>query len=129
MHYSQIQSSIKSTYVASAGVEPKRLQIHLEGFVDVYELGDRLEQLFECPEVAPAGVLCDLRAVAGYGPGTPTLARKWLELAHRVGVRRVALVANSSVLRTAARVISGHSPVLLRCFASERDAQLWLAAG
>ncbi|MCA9686869.1 MAG: STAS/SEC14 domain-containing protein, partial [Myxococcales bacterium] len=64
--------------------------------------------------------------MAGYGPGTPTLARECLTFAQRAGVRRVALVVTSSVLRTAVQMMASHIDLELRCFLGETEALRWL---
>lgn len=74
----------------------------------------------------PAGLLCDVSEVAGYAAETARLARRWLGRAEKRGVRRIALVAHSSVLRTTVELLRGRTPVDVRCFPSESSARAWL---
>ena len=126
MHYSQLRSDVSSTVEPGLG-DADLLRLHLQGFIDVGMLRDRLGDLIERSEShAPAAVLCDLRTVSGYGPGTPALAREWFMLARRAGIRRVALVATSSVLRTAALMLAHDLDLELCCFLGETEALRWL---
>lgn len=130
MHYSQQRSAVSSTLERPGGAEHHVLRVHLQGFIDAPMLAERVAELDErLQSDPPTGVFCDLRSASGYGPGTPTLARDLLALAHRVGVRRVALVATSSVVRTAATMLARGLALELRCFLGETEAQRWLAAG
>lgn len=127
MHYSQQRSAVNSTLELGIGGGADVLRVRFQGFIDVAELGERLEAILErLRRETPNGLLCDLRPVAGYGPGTPTMARDGLVLARRVGVRRVALVVNSSVVRTAAQVLARDLRLELRCFFGEAEALRWL---
>lgn len=127
MHYSQQRSEVNSTLELGIGGGADVLRVRLQGFIDVTELGERLEALLErVRRETPSGLLCDLRPVTGYGPGTPALARDGLGLARRVGVRRVALVVNSSVVRTAAQMLARNLRLELRCFLGEAEALRWL---
>jgi hypothetical protein len=128
MHYSQLRSAVESSVESGHG-DSDVLRVHLQGFIDVGVLDERIGELTQRIEQhTPGAVLCDLRAVAGYGPGTPTLAREWLMLARRAGIRRVALVATSSVLRTAALMLARDLDLQLRCFLGETEALRWLSA-
>jgi hypothetical protein len=127
MHYSQQRSTINSTLELGIGGSVDVLRVRLQGFIDVAELGERLEAILDrLRRETPTGLLCDLRPVAGYGPGTPGLARDGLALARRVGVRRVALIVNSSVVRTAAQMLARNLRLELRCFLGEAEALRWL---
>jgi hypothetical protein len=127
MHYSQQRSAVNSTLELGVGGGVDVLRVRFQGFIDVAELGERLEALLErLRRESPTGLLCDLRPVAGYGPGTPALAREGLALAQRVGVRQVALVVNSSVVRTAAQMLARNLRLELRCFFGEAEALRWL---
>lgn len=77
---------------------------------------------------APANMLVDLRDVAGYEAGSIRAADAWLSGAHDQGVRKIALLASSTVLRTAARLASERSRVALRTFDDESSARAWLTA-
>lgn len=128
MHYSQLLSDVKSTVEPGYG-NADLLRLQLQGFLDVGMLSERLGDLIErIQNHAPDAVLCDLRTVSGYGPGTSALAREWFMLARRAGVRRVALVATSSVLRTAALMVAHNLGLELRCFLGETEALRWLGA-
>ncbi|PRP95641.1 hypothetical protein ENSA5_37740 [Enhygromyxa salina] len=126
MHHSQIRSAVRSSVEAGAG-DVGIVRVHLQGLIDTPMLDGRLGELIERIEQHTSdAVLCDLRAAAGYGPGTPARAREWLMRAHRAGVRRVALVASSSVLRTAALMLARNLDLDLRCFLGEAEALRWL---
>lgn len=75
----------------------------------------------------PDSVLVDLRNVSGYQADSTQLAQSMLAQARGFGVRRIALVANSSILRTAAEVIAQHLHAPLHTFESREGAQSWLA--
>jgi len=127
MHYSQQRSAVNSTLELGTGGSSDVLRIRLQGFIDVAELGERLQATLDRLRAeTPNGLLCDLRPVTGYGPGTPALAREGLALARRVGVRRVALIVNSSVVRTAAQMLARNLGLDLRCFLGEGEALRWL---
>lgn len=127
MHYSQQRSAVNSTLELGTGGSVDVLRVRFQGFIDVAELGERLEGILDrLQRETPTGLMCDLRPVAGYGPGTPALAREGLSLARRVGVRRVALVVNSSVVRTAAQLLARNLRLELRCFFGEAEALRWL---
>jgi hypothetical protein len=126
MHYSQLHSDVTSTVEPGSG-NTDLLRLQLQGFIDVGMLSERLGDLITRIEHhAPDAVLCDLRTVSGYGPGTPALAREWFMLACRAGIRRVALVASSSVLRTAALTLAHNLNLELACFLGEAQALRWL---
>ncbi len=74
----------------------------------------------------PESVLVDLRNVSGYEAACTQVARSLLSQARGLGVRRIALVANSSILRTAAEVIAQHLKAPLRTFNTLEGAQSWL---
>ncbi|MGH1340064.1 MAG: STAS/SEC14 domain-containing protein [Nannocystales bacterium] len=76
--------------------------------------------------VLPDSVLVDLRNVSGYEAACAEVAQSMLSQARGFGVRRIAFVANSSILRTAAQVIAQHLRAPLHTFASHEGAQSWL---
>jgi hypothetical protein len=126
MHYSELHSAFESSFERGHG-DTDVLRVHLQGYMDVDMLEDRIGELLERIERhTPSGIMCDLRAVAGYGHGTQVLAREWLLIAQRSGVRRVAVVATSSVLRTAALLLARNLQLELRCFLGETEALRWL---
>jgi hypothetical protein len=128
MHYSQVNSAVVSSFERGQG-DSDVLRVHLQGYMDVGTLDDRIGELIErIEQQTPGGILCDLRAVAGYGPGTQALAREWLLIARRAGISRVAIVATSSVLRTAALLLARDLNLELRCFFGEAEALRWLSA-
>lgn len=96
------------------------------GFVTRDMVGATLDH-WRGEEGGPSAVLVDLRDVAGYESGFAIIAADLIEGVAKCGVRRVALVASSSVLRTAARVVAPHSGVHVRCFDDDLAAKRWLA--
>lgn len=74
----------------------------------------------------PDSVLVDLRNVSGYEAACAEVAQSMLSQARGFGVRRIAFVANSSILRTAAEVIAQHLQAPLHTFATHEGAQSWL---
>lgn len=74
----------------------------------------------------PTDILVDLREVAGYDHECLRYANRWLTYIERLGVQRVALVANSSVLRTASSMAAKATAIDLRMFDAELAASKWL---
>lgn len=123
MHYTQ-QPSRVTTQTNSAMT---MMYARLQGFITAPMLTQELEQWDgRYPERLPSALLLDLRDVAGYGPGTPSIARRWLTKSDGRGVRRIAFIATSSVIRTIVRVISPDVKVQMQCFANETAAIEWL---
>ena len=120
MHFSQNSSAIKAHTD-----DPDLVTAHLSGFITVSLLREQLTQLESSWSRFPRAVVVDLRQVSGYGAGVPSLARQWLEGARTQGVERIALIANSSVLRTTAHVLSEGLGLTLRCFTCEDTARTW----
>lgn len=125
----------KSPSVTSAS-EPAEGLVHwrLEGFITVEILRQALEQSLEhfgdhFGEMAPRRMLFDLREVTGYGSGTPSVARRFLDVAADLGAEQIAFVSHSSVLRTITHLLTAQSGgrVELRCFSSDQVARGWLA--
>jgi hypothetical protein len=75
----------------------------------------------------PRDVLLDLREVAGYESSCVRLASEWLRNAHQLGIRRIAFLASSTVLRIATRLASDRSGISLRTFDHEPAAREWLS--
>lgn len=75
---------------------------------------------------APPRVLVDVRNVSGYEAACVGVAQGWLSRATGLGVERIAFVANSSVVRTAAEVVARHVHAPLRTFDAVANAQAWL---
>ncbi len=74
----------------------------------------------------PDSVLVDVRNVSGYDAACTEVAQSMLSQAWGFGVRRIAFVANSSILRTAAEVLARHLQAPLHTFESHESAQAWL---
>ena len=68
----------------------------------------------------------DLREVAGYEAACLRSAHQFLREARSLGLTRIALVASSSVMRTASRLAASSLPVELRTFEHEPSAARWL---
>jgi hypothetical protein len=127
MHFSQLRSSVDASFDSVHEPERPILTVQMQGFIDIAIMREHVDSLaHHLQPAAPIGVLCDLRGVSGYAHGTSALAREWLARVQGAGVRRVALVAGSSVLRTAVRVIASELRLQLRCFNGIDSAQRWL---
>ncbi len=120
-HYTDLPSELSASYDVQRAVAMFRGG----GFLTADMLGATFEQ-WRQGDIVPVAVLIDLRDVAGYESGCAHLACELLRSAADRGVRRVAFLAASAVLRTAATLASLHSDVHLRFFADERAAQRWL---
>lgn len=90
-------------------------------------LEQTLRDLRHEPERHPA-MLVDLRDVAGYESSCLDPAAEFLRDAATLGLTRIALVASSSVVRTASRMAAFASAVELRTFEHEPHATEWLQA-
>lgn len=129
MHFSQLHSSVEST-LQGCEAERSLLYIEMQGFIDVPMLREHVDTLAQRLGLTPPQlVLCDLLGVSGYADGTSKLAREWLRGLELAGVRRVALVAGSSVLRTAVRMVANGLSMQMRCFSSIESANRWLRGG
>jgi len=120
-HYTQTPSGMR---VASDVIDAS-VRVLGGGFVTRDMVGATLDH-WRDGKPAPRGVLVDLRDVAGYEMGFVAIAAELLGGIERCGVRRVALLASSAVLRTAARVVAASTAVHLCCFHGERAAKRWL---
>jgi len=115
----------------SASSATTHLRVHGGGFVTREMLEQALDELRQ--EVGRArtsshggAVLVDLREVAGYETACLLPVRQFLGDAAGLGLRRIAVVAESSVLRTASRLAAHSLTVELRTFEHERTASKWL---
>jgi hypothetical protein len=106
------------------------IRVHGGGFVTRDMLEQVVEELRAGPrEARLGGLLVDLRAVAGYETACLLPVRQFLREAPTIGVQRIAVVATSSVLRTASRLAAHRVVVELRTFEHERGALQWLQPG
>lgn len=122
-HYTQTPSAMR----VACDLADAAVRVLGGGFVTRDMLGATLDD-WRDGEAAPAGVLVDLRDVAGYESGFAVFAAELLEGIGRCGVSRVAIIASSAVLRTAASVVAPTTGVHVRCFHDERAAKRWLDA-
>lgn len=116
--------------------EPSRLslsrsaafvRVHGGGFVTRDMLDATVEELRTgSREARLDALLVDLRMVAGYETACLLPVRQFLREAPALGVHRIAVVATSSVLRTASRLAAHTVVVELRTFEHERTALQWL---
>ena len=120
-HYTQLPSELKT----STDVRSSFVHVRGGGFPTQAMVGATLDQ-WTAGESMPSEVLVDLRDVAGYESGCAELAQQFLDTAMRFGVRRIAFVATSAVLRTAAKLVLSGSGVRLRFFHDEHAAKRWL---
>ena len=94
------------------------------GFLTDAMVEDAVGQLVR--QRPPERVLIDLRDVAGYDSRAVQRARHWLHQAPAFGVRRIAFLANSSIVRHATRLASTAADVRLETFDCDRSARDWL---
>jgi len=120
-HYTQLPSQLET----SCDVDASFVQVRGGGFLTQDMVGATLDQWRAGAEM-PAEVLVDLRDVAGYESGCAEMAHQFLESAKQHGVRRIAFVATSAVLRTAAKLVLSGSGVRVRFFGDEIAAKRWL---
>ncbi len=100
-------------------------RVHGGGFVTCEMLEQTIADVRHAA-TRPGGMLVDLRDVAGYEASCLRPARQFLRDAPSLGVARIALIASSSVLRTATRLAASSAGVELRTFEHEPHAQQWL---
>lgn len=121
-HYTQLTSHVRTA------IRPHDngsvFEIHGRGIVSPAMIDKTLGQWDD--GCTPPNLLVDLRDVAGYEAGSIRAANQWLDGADEQGVRKIALLASSTVLATAARLASERSGVALRTFDDERAARAWL---
>lgn len=121
-HYTDLDSQLSTI----EDVETYVLCIRGSGFVTREMVGATVQKIVGAGD--HDGVLVDLRDVAGYEQGCAHIAQQWLLDPNRGGIRRVAFVASSSVLRTATHLVSDRFGVALRTFDDTDGARCWLAA-
>lgn len=120
-HYTETPSAMRvASDLADASV-----RILGGGFVTREMVGATLAH-WRDGATAPAGMMVDLRDVAGYESGLSAIAAQLLAGARECGVRKVAILASSATLRTAARLAAPRTGIHVRCFADERAAKRWL---
>jgi len=120
-HYTQLPSELKT----SCDARQAFMHVRGGGFLTQDMVGATLDQ-WSAQDAMPSEVLVDLRDVAGYESGCAEMAQQFLETATRCGVRRIAFVATSAVLRTAAKLVLSGSGVRVRFFGDELAAKRWL---
>ena len=120
MHYSQQNATIRSTRTGHTECTK------LSGFITAPILTKQFSSWDDSWETPPKSMLIDLQQVTGYGPGTVILVRSRLRKAQRDGVQSIALIAVSSVLKTAAHVLSQHLHINLQCFERRSTGEHWL---
>jgi hypothetical protein len=120
-HYTEEPSRLSTTSTAAF------MRVHGSGFVTREMLEGTVEELRQgFRDTRLAALLVDLRAVAGYESACLLGVRQFLREAPTLGVSRIAVLATSSVLRTASRLAAHTVVVELRTFEQERTAQQWL---
>ena len=106
-------------------IRDRVLRVEGAGFV-TRPMAEQALSPFLAAGPVPDSVLVDLRNVSGYEAACAEVAQSMLLRARGFGVRRIAFVANSSILRTAAEVIAQHLHAPLHTFESPEGAQSWL---
>jgi hypothetical protein len=123
MHFTQQPSKVSSRTNTNDTV----LFAALQGFITLKMLREELASWDERHgECLPAAMLIDLHDARGYGPGTASAARRWLQSARKRGVKRIAFIARSTVVRTIVKVISPDVRVEMQCFQNDESAIAWL---
>jgi SpoIIAA-like len=120
-HYTEEPSRLSVTGMAGY------IRVHGGGFVTRDMLDGTIEELRQgLGDMRHTALLVDLRAVAGYESACLLGVRQFLREAPSLGVSRIAVLATSSVLRTASRLAAHTVVVELRTFEHERPALQWL---
>lgn len=101
------------------------MRVHGGGFVTRAMLEQAINGVLAEP-ASSSSILVDLREVAGYEAACLRPAHDFLRQAASKGLTRIALVASSSVMRTASRMAASAVSVELRTFAHEPTAKRWL---
>ncbi len=128
-HYTEEPSRLSTTYGSGHGSAQGSalVRVHGGGFVTRDMLEQTVEELRASAREARLGaLLVDLRAVAGYESACLLPVRQFLREAPALGVHRIAVVATSSVLRTASRLATQGMMVELRTFDHEPAALQWV---
>lgn len=99
------------------------LSVRGGGFVTRQLMDDLLARARVRP---PRSVLVDVRDIAGYEHACRPAARELVAHAAAMGIDRIALVASSTVMRTAAHVLASGAPIPLRAFEDPAQARRWL---
>ncbi len=120
-HYSQEPDRLHAQITRAE--HGARLHVNGGGFVTQPMMRGALAAVCD----APREVLLDLRDVAGYEHACVDEASAWIERASQSGVRAVAVIAHSSVVRTLSDVASRYAGLPIRAFTQERAATEWLA--
>jgi len=121
-HYTQLPSELHTACDLRAPVA----HVRGGGFL-TREMVDATLDQWRGEHEMPSRVLIDLRDVAGYEAGCAALAHEFLRQSHGRRVQRIAFVATSSVLRTAAKLVAPQAHVHVRVFADAAAAHHWLA--
>ena len=125
MHFTQQPSMVTSR--RDAGEDGSVVVAELHGFITTAMLVAQFDDWDESFGASmPEALIVDLRGVSAYASGTAQTAQRWLDQATHRGVRRIALIASSSVLRTIVQLIAVETAVELRCFDGEAAARRWL---
>lgn len=120
-HYTEEPSRLSTTRCGAF------VRVHGGGFVTREMLEATVEELRQAALEARLGaLLVDLRAVAGYETACLIAVDQFLREAPALGLHRIAVVATSSVLRTASWLAAHAVVVELRTFEHERSALQWL---
>lgn len=123
MHFTQQPDKVSSRTNTNQTV----LFASMQGFITLKMLRDELAGWDEKHgERLPGAFLIDLCNVSGYGPGTAGAARRWLHDARGRGVKRIAFIARSTVVRTIIKVISPDVSIEMECFGNDAAAIAWL---
>ncbi|MCH9681421.1 MAG: STAS/SEC14 domain-containing protein [Deltaproteobacteria bacterium] len=101
-------------------------RVHGGGFVTREMVERVLDELRGAQRGRTRAILVDLTEVAGYEATCLRPAQQFLREASTLGLSRIALVAPSSIVRTATRLAAPALAVELRTFDFEPHAAQWL---
>lgn len=116
-HYTDMPSALSGALSGCGGV----LVVQGGGFLTPQMVEETLPLAS-----AAQSILIDLREVSGYDAGCVRRADDWISMARRLGVRRIAFVASSLVLRIAAQMVARRAGIDMRAFEDEAEARRWL---